>query len=178
MATIKSAIAIFLAICSLSVLAGNAAPLGMELGVATLAQVKQSLGGRTPLEDGGINKFSGGSMLKGNGAGLEVEGLKEIVFIFDKSEKLAGVLMTMPKHDFKRTLDMLAGKYKVIQKNVPFVGNSFAKLRQGDSIIELEAPHLSFDMSLRYLSNQLVADFKKQSAAEAAAKQRKQAGAL
>jgi hypothetical protein len=91
-------------------------------------------------------------MLKGDGAGLEVEGLSEITLIFDKSDKLAAVLMTLPKQEgmgdmqngvFRKTLNTLSGKYKLVEKRVPFVGNSYAKFRQGDNIIELDAPHLS-----------------------------------
>src|SRR5450830_1128177 len=80
-----------------SALAANAAPLALELGVATQAQVRQQLGGQTQLADGGTNQYSGGEMLKGDGEGLGIEGLSEILFIFDASDKLAAVLMTLPK---------------------------------------------------------------------------------
>lgn len=168
-------------------LAANPTPLGLELGVATLAQAKQTLGGKTRLGDAGINAYSDGKMLKGDGAGLDVEGLSEITLIFDKSDKLAAVLMTLPKQEgmgdmhnsvFTKTLNTLSGKYKLVEKRVPFVGNSYAKFRQGDSIVELDAPHLSFNMSLRYLTNELQAAFNRQSEAEKSAKQRKQASQL
>lgn len=53
--------------------------------------------GWTQLEDGGMNQYSGGKMLKGDGKGLRIDGLSEIVFIFDTTDKLASVLMTLPK---------------------------------------------------------------------------------
>ena len=95
--------------------------------------------------------------------------------------------MTLPKQEgmgdmqngvFRKTLATLSGKYKLVEKRVPFVGDSYAKFRQGDSIVELDAPHLSFNMSLRYLTNDLQAAFNRQSEAEKAGKQRKQASQL
>lgn len=181
-----TAFAIF-ALLSLPALAANPAPLGLELGVTSLAQAKQTLGGKTRLADAGTNAYSGGKMLKGDGAGLEVEGLSEITLIFDKSDKLAAVLMTLPKQEgmgdlqngvFKKTLATLSAKYKLVEKRVPFVGDSYAKFRQGNSVIELDAPHLSFNMSLRYLTNDLQAAFNRQSEADKTEKQRKQASQL
>lgn len=117
-------------------------------------------------------------MLKGDGEGLGIEGLSEVTFIFDKSDKLAGVLMTLPKDSFRQTLKALSGKYKLEQKEVPFVGNASARLRQGDSIIELDAPHLSFAMSVVYLTNTLKQAFRQQTANEHAKKEKQQADML
>jgi len=163
--------------------AANVAPLGMELGVATIDKVKKEIGSRTKLVDKGLNAYSEGRMLAGSGEGLEVDGLKEITFIFDKSNILAGVLMTLPKggmenENFKEKLGMLSAKYKIVEKNVPFVGDSYAKFKLGDSIVELKAPHMSFDMSLNYLTNRLVTNFNTVSAKESAEKQKKQANNL
>lgn len=156
-------------------LATNAAPLGQELGVATYAQVRQRVCGKTDLSDAGINKFSGGKMLRGNGNGLGMAGLSEVTFIFDRTDKLAGVMMTLPKDSFKPTLKALSAKYKLVGSVVPFVGNASAKLKQGDSIIKLDAPHLSFEMQVLYLSNSLNQAFQQQSSSERTAKEKRQA---
>jgi len=155
--------------------ANNAAPLGLELGVATYTQVKQKVGDKTSLSDEGINKYSGGKMLKSNGGGLGIEGLSDITFIFDQSEKLAAVLMTLPKDSFSKTLNALSGKYKLLEKNVPFVGNASAKLQQGDSVIDLNAPHMSFEMSVNYMTRSLEKSFIQQSTSERTAKEKHQA---
>jgi hypothetical protein len=151
--------------------AANVAPLGFELNVATFAQVKKELEKSTTLVDKGINKFSGGRMLTSDGHGIGIDGLSEITFIFDKSDRLSGVLMSLPKggidnDNFKQKLAMLNAKYKLIEKRMPFVGDSYAKFRLGDSIVEMSAPHMSFDMTLNYLSNQLISDFTTQSEKE------------
>jgi hypothetical protein len=101
--------------------------------------------------------------------------LSEITFIFDQSEKLAAVLMTMPKDSFQPTLNALTKKYKLVAKEVPFVGNASAKLQQGDSVIELNAPHLSFEMSVQYLTKSLKQSYAQQSMNERSNKEKKQA---
>lgn len=156
-------------------LAANAAPLGLELGVATYAQVKQQVGGKTSLSDAGTNKYSGGKMLKGNGDGLGIDGLSELTFVFDSSDKLAAVLMTLPKDSFQQTLNALSKKYKLVEKQVPFVGNASAKLQQGDSVIEMSAPHLSFEMSVQYLTKSLKQSYTQQASNERAVKEKRQA---
>jgi len=166
------------------VLASNAAPLGLEIGVATLAQVQKEIGAKSSVSESGINKFTGGKMLRGSGSGLGIEGLSDIIFIFDQNGLLAGVLMTLPKTEgmgdlengfFKKTAKALAAKYKQVEKREPFVGDAYARYSQGTSIVELDAPHMGFNMNLRYLTQDLMARFNKQSADERAAKSRSQA---
>ncbi len=156
-------------------LATNAAPFGQELGVANYAQVKQQVGGKTNLSDAGTNKFSGGKMLQGDGSSLGIEGLSEVTFIFDRADKLVGVLMTLPKESFKPTLKALSAKYKLVSSEVPFVGNASAKLKLGDSVVELNAPHMSFTMEVLYLTNSLKQAFQQQSSNERTAKEKRQA---
>lgn len=181
---LRTAIAILCMAFSNSIFAANAAPLGLELGVATYGQVKQEVGGKTSLSDAGTNKYSGGKMLQGDGAGLGIEGLSGISFIFDQSDKLAAVLMKMPKGsgfgdlengNFTKTLKALSGKYQLIEKKVPFVGDASAKLQQGDSVIEIAAPHLSFEMTVNYLTKSLKQAFTQQATGERAAKEKRQA---
>lgn len=162
-----------------AVAASNAVPLGVEIGVATLEQVKKDIGGRTRLSDAGTNAYSEGPMLKGDGVGLEIDGLSEIVFIFDKTNKLAGVLMTLPKggmgsENVRKVMGMLGEKYKTVQKNIPHVGNAYGRFKQGASTVEVDAPHMSFTMEVRYLSDALLASFNQRSQQERTEKQQKQ----
>lgn len=166
------------------VFAGNAAPLGLEIGVATLAQVQKEVGSISKLADGGINLYSGGKMLTGSGKGLGVDGLNEISFIFDQGDLLAAVVMKLPKAEgmndlkngfYKKTVNALAAKYKLIERREPFVGDAYAMFSQGNSIIELEAPHMGFGMVLRYITKDLRARYNKQSSDDQATKRRNQA---
>jgi hypothetical protein len=97
------------------------------------------LGKVTTLEERGTNKFTGGPMLGGAGAGLGVDGLEEITFIFDEADVLQGVLMTLPKN-FKPTFEMLRKKYALVAKQIPFVGDTWARFSQGTSVITLDDP--------------------------------------
>lgn len=175
-----SAVVAFMALhcASIPAFAGNAAPLGFELGVATRVDVQRDLGSRARLQDIGPSRVSEGHQLTSDGVGLEIEGLKDIAFVFDKNDKLDAVLMTFPKDSFKETLRMLSGKYKAVDRRVPYVGNAYVKLKQGNSIIELEAPHMSFEMTLCYMTDSIYARWKKKAADDDAAKAKKQASKL
>lgn len=128
----------------------NAAPLGLEVGYANLAGVKQKLGGIASLNNTGSNMHSGGVMLESNGQGLGVEGLSHVLLVFDKNETLIAVVMRMRK-DLNATYRKLADKYKTVNRNIDeFMGNGNAKLEKGDSWIVVDAPHLSFDMEVIY----------------------------
>jgi hypothetical protein len=163
-----AAVGLFIAV---SVQAANVAPLGLEVGVASIEQVKTRLGNSSVAQTG-INAYSDGLMLESDGDGLEIEGLQKILFIFDNKNKLAGVVMTMNKHRFDEIYQFLSSKYKVSSKKIPFVGDSYVRFNQGASMVEISSPHMSFEMEVRYLTNTLLAAFKKRSAEED--KQRRQ----
>ncbi|MEY2891111.1 MAG: hypothetical protein RJA98_1019 [Pseudomonadota bacterium] len=165
----------------------NAAPLGLELGVATLTQVRKALAGRTQLDDGGTNSYSQGPMLKSDGEGLDIEGLSELTLIFDRQEVLVGVLLTLPKTEgfgdlqnggFKKVVKQLSSKYKLVRKAEPFVGDAYAEFNQGQSVIQLDAPHLGFEMTLNYLQVDFLRMYKAQSSKAQADKQRRQSNQL
>ncbi len=155
--------------------AGNVAPLGLEVGVADYAAVKAKLSAQTRLKDGGINKWTQGPMLEGNGEGLDIDGLQGIVFIFGQDKKLDGVILTLDKGRLSEVTAALRKKYRTVHENIPFVGDATALYRQGDSVVRVAAPHLSFSMEVLYLSNRLHEAFNKGSAAEEADRRRRQA---
>ena len=47
---------------------------------------------------------------------------------------------------------MLIGKQTLVGKQIPFVGSKYARFKSGDVIIELEAPHMSFTMTVTYMT--------------------------
>jgi hypothetical protein len=147
-------------------------PLGLELGVATYAQVKQQVGSKTSLSGGGTNKYSGGKMLQGNGSGLGVEGLSEITFIFDEADTLAAVLMTLPEDSFGLTLKALSRKYKLVSKEL-HLGGSSAHLRQDNSVIDIKETF--FNTTVSYMTKKFNLAFSQQSSNERAAAQKRQA---
>ncbi|MYN41615.1 hypothetical protein GTP55_19825 [Duganella sp. FT109W] len=97
--------------------------LGAEIGVTTGEQLRKALSKNTQVQDGGLNKYSGGQMLSTDGASYEIEGLLGVVYIFDTQGKLAGVIMEMEKSRFASVYQFLKQKYTVSSERRPFVGN-------------------------------------------------------
>ena len=150
----------------------NAAPLGVEVGYANFEGVRTKFSPLTKLEDGGINKFTGGPMLISNGEGVGLDGLSKLVFVFDKGNILSAVLMTMPKNPVD-VFEKLSGKYRVIENRIEkFMNYGGAKLEKGETTVVIEAAHLSFEMSVSYLTKKLAGEFARQS--DDAAKQKRQ----
>jgi len=132
------------------------APLGFEIGVADYNTVKRSLPRQSNPRDHGINKFSDGPMIQTGGEGYGVEGLQNVGYIFDRNNILCGVIMTFSKYRFDDVYSHLAEKYRLENRQIPFVGDKFARFRSGKAIVELSAPHLGFEMYANYLTDDLV----------------------
>ncbi len=176
--TLKFAVLAWMACIGCGAMAENASPLGLEVGVVTLTQVQKQIGSQTRLQSTGINKYSGGKMFEADASGLNVDGVKSVVFIFDQADVLAGLLVTMPK-DPKSLVKTFNGKYKLVNNKVDnFMNYGTAQFAKGDTVIDIDAPHLSFDMEVRYLSKRLRDAFMQQSNAETAAKQKRKADSL
>jgi hypothetical protein len=149
--------------------------LNVEIGVSTVEQVRQALTKNTKVQDEGTNKFTNGTMLKTDGSSYEIEGLNSVLYIFDEQKKLAGIVMDMNKARFDSIYKFLSGKYKVSSQQLPFVGDKFARFKTTDTTIEINAPHLSFEMEVRYVRNDAMQKYNNQTAAEANAKKKSEA---
>ncbi|MDI3295329.1 hypothetical protein [Janthinobacterium tructae] len=149
--------------------------LGAEIGVTTSEQLRKALSRNTKIRDRGVNQYSGGQMLATDGSSYDIQGLSEVVYIFDAQGKLAGVIMDMDKNRFSSIYQLLRKKYKVRSEKRPFVGDQYALFKPADATIELDAPHLSFTMEVRYLRNDLLQKFNADTAAEEAAKKKTEA---
>jgi hypothetical protein len=166
---------IAIALCTTALAHAGTQVLGFEIGVTTVDQLRENLSKKTQLESSGTNKYSGGEMLKTDGAAYDIEGLTSVLYVFDDQKKLAGVFMDMGKHRFDTIFQFLSKKYKVSAQQRPFVGDQFASFRPADALIEMDAPHLGFTMEVRYIRNDLLQKFKAQSKAAAAAKRNSEA---
>ena len=149
--------------------------LGFEIGSTTVDQLRQELSRKTTIEASGTNKYSNGEMFTTHGSSYDIDGLKSVLYIFDDQKKLAAVVMDMDKHRFDAVFQFLSGKYKAVAQQRPFVGNQYARFQPSDSAIELDAPHLGFNMEVRYIRNDLMHKFKAQRDAEATARKKSEA---
>lgn len=157
-----------------SVMAGTKV-LGVEIGVTTPGMLRKALDGHVRLEDRGVNKWSGGDMLRSGGAHFDVDGLQQVDFIFDPKGLLCAVLMAMDKDSFDDVYQAVSLKYTLQREQRPFVGDRFARFATGDGIVELDAPHLSFELSVRYLRRDLDEEYQRRSRAEVEEKRKTQA---
>lgn len=146
------------------------AVLGFELGSSTVDQVQSKLESVAKVAAEGTNRYSRGPMLSTDGASYGIDGLNRVLYIFDDQGKLAGVIMTLGKHRFATIYEFVSAKYKARSENRPFVGDQQARFETSDAEIQLDAPHLSFQMEARYLRKDLLVAFRKQSAQEQKAK--------
>lgn len=144
--------------------------LGVEIGKTTMTQVKAQLNKATKIVESDHNRYSGGPQFSTNGAGYEIDSLKTVLYIFDREQKLAAVMMTMGKNRFEDIASFLASKYKVTKKVVPFVGDRLYHLKPPGVFIEVSSPHLSFEMDVNYLRDDLYQAFNAQLAQEDAKK--------
>lgn len=138
------------------------APFGLEIGKTTIKELKE----KYKVTDAGENKFSGGKMYSIKPSQIDFEGLQGVTTIFSNDGKLLAVLTTLPKNKFDYLYDSLGKKYKLTAKEIPFVGNKSATYLDGNTEISLDAPHLSFEMSMNYISLDLLKAAKAQSSQE------------
>ena len=146
--------------------------LGFEVGVTTLDQVRDRLGIKDPANDLPINAYSHGPMVDVDAANEGVEGLKSVLYIFDTDKRLCAVVMKLDNERFDFVYRSLAPKYKLVHSERPFVGNQYARFQAKDGIIEASAPHMSFEMEVRYLRADFFKAYLAKSAADRAAKAR------
>ena len=137
-------------------------PFGLEIGKASIQDVK----GKYSLTSAGINKYSQGKMYEMNPSELNFQGIQSATLIFSTDEKLLAVLTKMSKHKFDYVYNGLKKKYHLTSKQIPFVGNKKVKFVDGNTEITLNAPHMSFEMDMNYINNDLWSTYQKTSKAE------------
>lgn len=133
--------------------------LGFEMGKATMDEINLSVSKHGTIADNGTNKYSGGPMLKAPGSSFDIEGLDDVIFIFDPDHRLIGVVMDMDKSRFDSVLARLKSKYHLVSQTVPLVGNKTARFHDGSTTIDIDAPHMSFAMQVRYAEDGLLNKF-------------------
>ena len=126
--------------------------IDVELGVSTLEQVRKIASAAGRVQNNGTNTWTDGPSLRVEGGDYGIEGLRSVEYIFDSSNKLTAVIMILGQHRFGDIVDVLAGKYKLTKKAQPSVGNKYAHFSTPDGLIEVDAPHLSFEMDVSYMT--------------------------
>lgn len=147
--------------------------LSQTIGKSTVKNLISSTD-KKHIQYAGMNKYSNGKMYSVQGQAYGVAGLSNALFIFDQQDLLSGVVLTMDKNRFDDIKKILDEKYRLVSSQVPFVGNKSAKYRDGDVQIEINSPHLQFEMSVIYLNEKLRKNFEMISASESQEKARRE----
>lgn len=159
----KKLLSTVLVLSSSIAMAVNAAPFGQEIGVAKCSDVIKQLSDKVDLKEGGINKYTNGEMYGGDAKNLGLDGAKSILIVCDKNNTLTVVQIKIDKdamnNGFEKYNKMLKSKYKQTKLINPSVGDKLAKFSQGDSTVQLYAPHMSFEMDLTYAANSFLKSF-------------------
>ncbi|AGI32398.1 TPA: hypothetical protein PXF07_001739 [Mannheimia haemolytica] len=141
----------------------------MELGKTTETDVKEMYN----LEPEGVNKYSKGNQYFIDPTQLDLEDLKSTLIIFDEKGVLVFVgsefnsisSIEDSKNRYKKfdyLYKILASKYKLVKKERPFVGDQYAKFKDGNSEIELSEPHMGgFKINLTYAKKEFLDAFQK-----------------
>jgi hypothetical protein len=146
----KKAIILGLSLIS-SIAIADPVVFGLRIGKTTESELKKLY----KVSSTGTNKYSKGNMYSIPLSSIDFEGLQEVITIFDIDGTLAAVLTTLPKDKFNDVNGVLKAKYRLVNQVVPFLGDKFAKYRDGATEISIAAPHMSFDMSVNYIRDDL-----------------------
>ena len=88
---------------------------------------------------------------------IDIEGIKSIRAIFHQNDKILALITTFNKSKYSSLMDPLNQKYELISKRDAFVGGKYAKFKADNTIINLESPNMSWDLTLSYIHD----DFEK-----------------
>nr|DAF33502.1 MAG TPA: hypothetical protein [Inoviridae sp.] len=158
----------------------------MELGKTTEQEVKEMYN----LEPDGVNKYSNGNQYYIDPTQLDLEDLKSTFIIFDEKGFLVYVssdfnsISSMENsksryQKFDYLYKILANKYKLVKKERPFVGDQYAKFKDGSSEIELSEPHMGgFKISLSYARKDFLDAFDKKQSEDKKQKTKDEASSL
>jgi hypothetical protein len=134
-------------------------PFGLALGKASVGDLKKKFS----VSYTGKNRYSDGDMYNIETSGLPIDGITEATAIFNNKKVLVGVLLTTHKSKFDSFYSSMRGKYREVSKQIPFVGSKSVEFVDGDSQVFLKAPHMSFSMSVNYVTKKFYRAFTRSS---------------
>lgn len=145
-----------LALTSTNTALADPKPLGFELGKATIEDVQNTY----KTTEAGISAYTEGKMLNVDAYEVGLQDLQKVLFIFNSDGTLSVVDMTFRKTKFDELYGQLNKKYKLVKKQIPFVGNKYAEYKNGKSTVKLDAPHMSFELDVIYGQNSFFKNMK------------------
>lgn len=134
----------------ISVAHANTSVIGLEIGKSTIEDVKS----KYTIEYSDTTDW--GTSYTVDPSAINIEGLNKVFVLLKKNDgKLGGVVMFINKSRFDDLADSLQKKYTVLSSKRPRVGDAHVYLQDGNTAIDLDAPHLSFEMTLLYIEKDI-----------------------
>lgn len=127
-----------------------ASPFGLELGQATCTLAAASFG---PIQE---EKLQGGDVLVTSTSPTKIYPGASKVFARCRANRVIAVQVELSKggmgsESSREAFATLKSKYKLVAGGpMPSLGDGYARFVAGNSVIEQEAPHLSFDFTITY----------------------------
>lgn len=126
----------------------------------------------------GISQWIKGEVYLVSAEDIDFDGVIREKVIFNPEGKASAILLDMNKNRFDDVHAILAKKYKVVHKEIPYAGNKYVRYANGDDRIELGSPYLSFSMQLIYSDELMQDSFEKGMAEEIKFKEENEAKLL
>lgn len=157
-----------------TLLHADPAPFGLEIGTSTISMMKEKYSSTLV----GTNTLTQGDVYDLDPSELGIEGMRTARVTYDKNGKLMAVATTFSKEKFQYLFGQMKSKYKLMSSNIPFVGDTSAKFKNGNTEIQLIAPHMSFEMEMNYVNINLLKAAKQKSSNDAQKKSKQEASQL
>lgn len=128
----------------------NIGPFSLGIGKTQFDDIKQTLDA-WDCDYNATSNITNGIFASCPAKSFEFNGLVgNVIFIFDDKKTLDAASLTMRKDIFDSIITSLKAKYKLVKHQRPFVGNAYAKFVKNQVNIAVDAPHMSFEMSVIY----------------------------
>ena len=172
---IARVILFFVIFGSVAAYAEVAAPLGIEIGKSTCDDVKAKY--RIISEEAGDGAGMGYYYTVST-ENLPLKNITEVIINCSDQGIVRAVLLETNKDNFESFFSSISSKYKLLEKDLPFVGNKEALFSADNCMIRLKALHMSFKMTITYCNKELSDLLQARTAREAQAKKQAQDNAL
>ncbi|HEB0103560.1 TPA: hypothetical protein RYX73_004381 [Serratia marcescens] len=84
---------------------------------------------------------------------VEFGGLVSLLVGTDSDDVVVAIISSVRKSKIDFIMSQLNEKYHLKKKVLPYVGNKYAEYANDGDVIILDAPHMSFEADLSYLTN-------------------------
>ena len=122
----------------------------LTLGKTTVEEAKQTYW----LTPNGQNSASKGPMFSVAPDAIDFPNIQGFNLVFSENNTLSAIHVTLPRSEFGDLRPMLSQRYSVVAEHLPFVGNRRVTYEKDGVQIELNSPHLSFDTTLVYATDE------------------------